>query len=228
MLRLDSISKSYATRSHPLVVLRGVTLTLSLGESLAVMGPSGSGKSTLLNIVGTLEPPSEGRVVIDGIDPFSLSDRDLARFRNRRLGFVFQEHHLLPQCTVLENVLIPTLVASQPEAVTRAQELLSRVGLEGRLDHFPSELSGGERQRAAIARALINRPCLVLADEPTGNLDAASASQVGDLLVEIVANDGVALIVVTHNRTLAGRFGKVLALREGRLAPLSEMEPRDD
>jgi lipoprotein-releasing system ATP-binding protein len=227
MLHLDAISKSYATRAEPLVILRDVTLSLSIGESLAVMGPSGSGKSTLLNIIGTLEPPSEGRVVIDGVDPFSLSDHELSRFRNRRLGFVFQEHHLLPQCTVLENVLIPTLVARQPETATRAHELLSRVGLDGRLDHFPSELSGGERQRTAIARALINRPGLVLADEPTGNLDAASASQVGDLLAEIVSNDGVALVVVTHNRALSRRFDRVLELQEGRLAPISDAEPRE-
>ncbi len=218
ILQAESIRKHYLTRGGDLVVLRDLSLTLEAGESVAIMGPSGSGKSTLLNIVGTLEAPSAGRVAIDGSDPFALPDRELARFRNRRIGFVFQEHHLLPQCSVLENVLLPTLVDRAAEhAVERARRLLDRVGLSDRLDHRPPELSGGERQRVAIARALINQPALLLADEPTGNLDGRTADNVGDLLVEVYRDEGCALVVVTHSEPFAERFGSRLSLVDGTL-----------
>jgi lipoprotein-releasing system ATP-binding protein len=196
------------------------------------MGPSGSGKSTLLNILGTLDKPSHGRVTLDGQDPFVLKDASLAHFRNRKVGFVFQDHHLLPQCTVVENVLLPTLADrdddSTPSAhrrggsqLARAKELLARVGLAERLDHRPAELSGGERQRVVIARALIRRPIVVLADEPTGSLDQASADIVGDLLCEIPGQENSALIVATHSQRLAERFAKIVDLNDGRLVERS-------
>src|SRR5262245_18934220 len=185
-LEVQDLDKEYPTRSGPLAVLRGVRLTLQPGEALAVMGPSGSGKSTLLHILGTLDRPTRGTVRLAGVDPFTLPEPELAAFRNRRIGFVFQDHHLLPQCSVLENVLSPPLVSADDEpgqSEGYAQSLLERVGLGGRLDHRPAELSGGERQRVAVARALIHRPALLLADEPTGNLDRKTAAQVGQLLL---------------------------------------------
>ena len=206
-LHAESIDKSFPTRTGNLVVLRGVSLTLSTGESAVIMGPSGSGKSTLLNILGTLEPPSGGRVTIEGCDPYNLSERELAEFRNQRVGFIFQDQHLLGQCCVLENVLLPTLAKSGgQDATQRARDLLDRVGLSDRLDHRPAELSGGERQRVAIARALINRPALVLADEPTGNLDQKTANRIAALLSEIHRDEDVTLVVVTHSPDLANRF----------------------
>ncbi len=218
MIQADSISKSYPTRAGNLVVLKNIALSIESGDSASIMGPSGSGKSTLLNILGTLETPSGGRLTIDGSDPFKLSDAELARFRNRRIGFIFQDHHLLPQCSLLENVLLPTLAGKDGnDATGRAKKLLDRVGLADRLDHRPSELSGGERQRAAIARALVNRPVLVLADEPTGNLDQASADNVADLLAELHQDDQAALVVVSHSAKLADRFGKRYALEMGEL-----------
>ncbi|MFQ5496098.1 MAG: ABC transporter ATP-binding protein [Phycisphaerae bacterium] len=217
-LELESVAKSFPTRSGQLVILRDVSLSLPTGESMAVMGPSGSGKSTLLNIVGTLEAPSSGRVSIDGCNPFSLSEADLAAFRNQRVGFIFQEHHLLPQLSALENVLIPTLARKRSgDGLARARELLDRVGLADRLDHRPAELSGGERQRVAIARSLINRPALLLADEPTGNLDRAAATEVADLLVQVYRDQNAALIVVTHSETLADRFSTRWHLVDGTL-----------
>ncbi|MCH7883831.1 MAG: ABC transporter ATP-binding protein [Planctomycetes bacterium] len=222
MLQVRSISKGYPTRSGRLVVLREVSLTLAAGESIAIMGPSGSGKSTLLNILGTLETPDDGRVTLDDCDPFSLSQRELARFRNRRIGFVFQDHHLLPQCSVVENVLLPTLADRQgPSELHRARELLDRVGLADRLEHHPAELSGGEKQRVAIARALILRPSLVLADEPTGNLDRSAADSVAELLSELPRQDESALIVVTHSERLAGRFSRVFDLTDAALTARS-------
>lgn len=221
-LNAESICKSFPTRSRELVILRGICLTLSAGESAVIMGPSGSGKSTLLNILGTLEPPTSGRVTLDGTNPFDLPERELARFRNRRIGFIFQEHHLLPQCTVLENVLLPTLTekrGGKGDNLDRARRLLDRVGLSDRLDHRPAELSGGERQRVAIARALINRPSLLLADEPTGNLDRSTAVTVADLLAEVHREEGAILIVVTHSDRLAERFGRRWELNDGRLVP---------
>src|SRR5438270_8851279 len=186
-LDVRDLSKDYPTRSGPLPVLRGVTLHLQRGEALAVMGPSGSGKSTLLHILGTLDRPTAGSVKLDGRDPFALSEPELADFRNRHIGFVFQDHYLLPQCSVLENVLIPTLVGhdDRGQVEARARQLLERVGLAQRLDHRPAELSGGERQRVAVARALIHQPALVLADEPTGNLDRRTAQSVGPMLPDL-------------------------------------------
>jgi lipoprotein-releasing system ATP-binding protein len=183
------------------------------------MGPSGSGKSTLLNILGTLDSPTRGCLVINGTDASSLGAVDVARFRNRQLGFVFQEHHLLPQCSALENVLIPTLAANrEPDAEPRARELLSRVGLSNRLHHSPGELSGGERQRVAIARALINRPGILLADEPTGNLDRKTADAVASLLIELHRERSTALVIVTHSPSLADRCGRRYELVDGTLA----------
>lgn len=214
----QSIDKSYPTRTGPLVVLRDVSMTLSSAEAVAIIGPSGSGKSTLLNILGTLEPPTGGSLSIDGQNPFALDEPELAAFRNLHVGFVFQDHHLLPQCSVLENVLIPTMPRGNSEQLTdRARQLLDRVGLSGRLDHLPSELSGGERQRAAIARALINNPKLLLADEPTGNLDRASAEGVAELLLELHAQESATLVVVTHSMRLADRMQRCFEINDGRL-----------
>ena len=215
-LEVRNLTRDYPTRSGPLSVLRCVDLTLERGQSLAVMGPSGSGKSTLLYIVGTLDTPTAGTVRLDGVDPFALSERDLAAFRNGKVGFVFQDHHLLPQCSVLENVLIPTL-ASGVTARERATKLLERVGLSARLDHRPAELSGGERQRVAVARALILRPALLLADEPTGNLDRTSGRAVGALLLEVAREENAILIAVTHSPELAGTFPRTLLMDDGKL-----------
>jgi len=208
MLNASNVSKSYATPRGELRILEGVSLALERGRAAVIMGPSGSGKSTLLYILGALDPPTSGTITLDGIDPYSLNERDQAAFRNERIGFVFQDHSLLPQCSVLENVLAPTLVArtangSDPQ---RAREILAQVGLEDRLDHRPGELSGGEKQRAAIARALIRNPMLLLCDEPTGNLDASIADSVADLLLDLHARHNTILVVVTHSATLAERF----------------------
>jgi lipoprotein-releasing system ATP-binding protein len=205
------------TARGPLSILEGVSFTLEAGGALCVMGPSGSGKSTLLNILGTLEPPSSGRVTLDGRDPFALSENELAAFRNRQVGFVFQEHCLLPQCSLLENVLVPTLVAPAGEHEKRARELIGRVGLSERLDHRPAELSGGERQRVALARALVLAPRLLLCDEPTGNLDAVSAAAVADLLFELAGGERTMLVLVTHSVEIAARFGDRRRLAGGRL-----------
>ena len=218
-LQVRNLTRDYPTRSGTLSVLRGVDLTLERGQSLAIMGPSGSGKSTLLYIIGTLDTPTAGGVRLDGVDPFALPERDLAAFRNRSVGFVFQDHHLLPQCTVLENVLIPTLVGTDdPVAVKdRAVKLLDRVGLSARLDHRPAELSGGERQRVAVARALIHRPALLLADEPTGNLDRTSGRAIGVLLLEVAREENAILVAVTHSAELAGTFPRTLLMDDGKL-----------
>ncbi|HMP04161.1 MAG TPA: ABC transporter ATP-binding protein [Gemmatales bacterium] len=218
LLQARQLTKSFPTRGVPLEILRGADLTLDRGEAAAIMGPSGSGKSTLLHLLGTLDRPSAGSVRYEGIDPFTLAEADLADFRNRQIGFVFQDHHLLPQCTVLENTLVPTLVRGEAaQRLDRARALLQRVGLSERLDHRPAELSGGERQRVAVARALINQPLVILADEPTGNLDAVSAAEVGGLLLEMCQAEGAALVVVTHSAELAARFPQRHALRDGRL-----------
>ncbi|HEV3022157.1 MAG TPA: ABC transporter ATP-binding protein [Pirellulales bacterium] len=220
-LVVTDVTKNFPTRGEPLVVLRGCSLSLSAGENLAILGPSGSGKSTLLQIIGTLDRPTDGRVMLGGDDPFHFDEPRLARFRNERIGFVFQDHHLLPQCSVLENVLIPTIATGRAtsEAFDRARTLLDRVGLSGRVEHRPAELSGGERQRVAIARALIRRPALLLADEPTGNLDRTTAAGVGDLLLELQQHERTMLIVVTHSLELAARFGQRVELDAGRLKP---------
>ncbi len=216
-LVVESIAKEFPTRGEPLVVLRDARFQLKPGENLAVLGPSGSGKSTLLHILGTLDYPTRGRLELDGEDPFSLNEIDLARFRNRHIGFVFQDHHLLPQLSVLENVLIPALAEGRPdrERVRRANELLEQVGLSDRLDHRPAELSGGERQRVGVARALIQQPKLVLADEPTGNLDRASAQAIGQLLIELQRREQAMLVVVTHSVELAACLQQRRELRDG-------------
>jgi lipoprotein-releasing system ATP-binding protein len=219
-LAVENLRKEYPTRSGPLPVLGGVSLALDRGEAAAVTGPSGSGKSTLLHILGTLDRPTAGTVRLDGTDPFALSDADLAAFRNKRIGFVFQDHHLLPQCSVLENVLIPTLVDRETkpaDAEAFARELLDRVGLAGRLDHRPAELSGGERQRVAVARALVQKPALVLADEPTGNLDRKNAHAIGELLLELHRQQQTVLVVVTHSGDLAKLFPARYEMADGTL-----------
>jgi lipoprotein-releasing system ATP-binding protein len=221
-LTVRDLRKEYPTRSGPLIVLERIDLDLQPGAALAVMGPSGSGKSTLLHILGTLERPTTGSMTLDDRDPFALAEPDLAAFRNLQIGFVFQDHHLLPQCSALENVLLPTLVHKTGEdREPRARQLLDRVGLSGRLDHRPAELSGGERQRVAVARALINQPTLLLADEPTGNLDRKAAQSVGSLLLELSQQEQVMLVAVTHSQELAGRFPRRKELSEGTLQDIS-------
>lgn len=206
-LEVSQLTKAYSTPREPLAVLSGITLSLSPGDAVSIMGPSGCGKSTLLYVLGTLEPPSSGSVNLDGRDPFSLEAKELAAFRNEKIGFVFQDHYLLPQCSVLENVLTPTLVAPASDAYEpRARQLLERVGMTDRIDHRPSELSGGEKQRVAVARALIRGPLLLLCDEPTGNLDRGSSDAVASLLLEEELRRERILVVVTHSSELASRF----------------------
>lgn len=219
-LLVEKLDKDYPTRSGPLSVLRDVNLRLDRGESLAVMGPSGSGKSTLLHILGTLDQPTRGQVTLEGTNPFTLPEPQLAAFRNRRIGFVFQDHHLLPQCTVLENVLIPTLVnreSRKEDSEQYARALLERVGLSKRIEHYPAELSGGERQRVAVARALIQKPVLLLADEPTGNLDRKNAAGIGELLIELHRQEQTILMVVTHSADLAKLLPRTMEMVDGML-----------
>jgi len=219
ILQLSGVSKSFRIGSNTVEVLRDISLELKSGEALAVMGPSGSGKSTLLHLIGTLDSPSSGSVVFDGQNPFALSEPDLARFRNRRIGFVFQDHHLLPQYSLLENVLIPTTAfpGNKENGGMRASELLQRVGLSHRLHHLPAELSGGERQRAAIARALMLQPAILLCDEPTGNLDRSTAHSIADLVLDLHKKEENILIAVTHSIEFAERFPLRFELNEGRL-----------
>ena len=219
MLSVSGVGKQYPTPRGPLTVLSDVSFTLSPGDAAAITGPSGSGKSSLLYILGALEPPSQGIITLDGQNPFDLGAAALADFRNTSIGFVFQDHCLLPQCSVLENVLVPTLVAKNgnDEAPARARACLEQVGLGARLDHRPGELSGGEKQRAAIARALVRQPRLVLCDEPTGNLDQASASTVASVLLDLHARQRNILIVVTHSERLAGQFPIRFDISDGRL-----------
>ena len=220
MLVISDIAKEYRTPRGPLTVLSGVSLSLERGDAAAITGPSGSGKSTLLYILGALEPPTAGVVTLDGRNPYQLPEKELAAFRNRMIGFIFQDHCLLPQCSVLENVLIPTLVAvDRDDYPKRARELLEQVGLADRLDHRPAELSGGEKQRVALARALIQRPHLLLCDEPTGNLDEASAEVVAALLLELHRRQETMLIVVTHSAGLAARFPRRYELHHANLHP---------
>jgi len=221
MLELVNVAKSYPAPGDTvgLCVLRDITLKVGKGRSVAIVGPSGSGKSTLLNIIGALDRPTAGRVLFDGKDLGKLHEDELARIRNREIGFVFQLHHLLPQCTVLENVLVPTLVdkklVSKKEVQERAIALLHRLGLKDWLLHRPGELSAGQRQRVAVVRALINRPKLLLADEPTGSLDEDASQNIAELLVELNRSEAVTLIVVTHSDKLAGYMGRVLELSNG-------------
>jgi lipoprotein-releasing system ATP-binding protein len=214
-LSVAHLCKSFPVRDGTLEVLRDCSFELKSGESLSISGPSGSGKSSLLSILGTLEPATGGSVVLNGVDISAVSERELPLFRRRNIGFVFQEHHLLPQCSALENVLIPFLAEGRITAEQRrwGTELLTRVGLSDRLGHLPSELSGGERQRTAIARALVNRPALILADEPTGNLDKTNAGHIGDLLLELAETS--MLILVTHDSALAARTQRRIALDGG-------------
>jgi lipoprotein-releasing system ATP-binding protein len=218
-LQVRDLCKHYPTPAEPLVVLSALSMDLSPGQSLAILGPSGSGKSTLLNILGTLDRPTSGTVRLGDVDPFVLDAAELARFRGRRIGFVFQDHHLLPQCTAIENVLVARLACGhvRPDDADQAGDLLKRVGLADRATHLPSELSGGERQRVALARALMNAPALLLCDEPTGNLDAKTSRAVGELL-NAVADDGRAmLLVATHSLALAAMFQRRLRLEDGTL-----------
>ena len=207
MLTVSSVTKDYPTPTGPLRILENVSFSMAPGDAAAIMGPSGSGKSTLLYILGALDRPTSGNVTLAGDDPFTLKADALAAFRNRRIGFVFQDHALLSQCSVLENVLVPTLVGTpDPDAPSRAKALIDRVGLGSRLGHRPAQLSGGEKQRVAIARALIRQPQLLLCDEPTGNLDAESANAVAALLFELHQAQKTVLVVVTHSDALAARF----------------------
>lgn len=219
MLNVSGVSKQYPTPRGPLTVLSDVSFTLSPGDAAAITGPSGSGKSSLLYMVGALEPPSEGTITLDGQNPFNLAAAALADFRNTSIGFVFHDHCLLPQCSVLENVLVPTLVAKNgnDDAAAHARACLEQVGLGARLDHRPGELSGGEKQRVAIARALVRQPRLVLCDEPTGNLDQASAATVASMLLELHARQRNILIVVTHSERLAAQFPIRFDISDGRL-----------
>jgi len=220
-LRVTDLVKEYPTGAPggPLRVLDGLSLALDAGERVAILGPSGSGKSTLLNILGTLDAPTAGAVRLGEVDPFALTAPAAARFRAERIGFVFQEAHLLAQCTASENVLLASLARGRVARadVARAAELLERVGLADRAGHLPSQLSGGERQRVAVARALMNQPALLLADEPTGNLDAETAAGVGELLIELAQRSRAILIVATHSEALAAQVGRQRRLSSGRL-----------
>jgi len=224
VLQAEGLAKRYDGR-YELSILEGVSLTVERGQSVAVMGPSGSGKSTLLYMLGALEPPSAGTVTLDGTNPYQLSEADQARFRSNKVGFVFQDHLLLPQLSALDNVLVPTLVRRDggpaDQMTARAREVLTDVGLGERLDHRPAELSGGERQRVAIARALAGNPALLLCDEPTGNLDRASAETVADLLLSLHARRRTMLVVVTHSPALAERFERRYELVDRHLVPMT-------
>lgn len=223
ILKLAAVGLRYETASNPVEVLKNISLEVSRGESLAIIGPSGSGKSSLLNLIGSLDRPTSGDVLLTGRNIAKMNDVELALVRNRDMGFIFQSHHLLPQCSVVENVLLPTLASSEAargeKAAERAERLLKRVGLGSRMTHRPAQLSGGERQRVAVVRALINQPQLLLADEPTGALDRASAEELTKLLLELNREEGVTLIVVTHALDLARKMGRMLELREGKLQP---------
>ena len=218
-LEISDLTRDFPTRGEPLQVLKGVDLQVSAGETLAIVGPSGCGKSTLLHILGTLDIPTSGTMILDGTDPFQLDEQSLARFRNQNIGFIFQDHHLLPQLSVLENVLIPAIANGRPDTdcVERAHQLIERVGLSDRIEHRPAELSGGERERVAVARSLIHQPTLLLADEPTGNLDQANARQVGSLLLEMHEQEEMMLVVVTHSLELAAMLDRQYRLDDGKL-----------
>lgn len=218
-LSVKSLGKQFATEAETLQVLQNVDLELSAGQNVSIVGPSGCGKSTLLYILGTLDQPTSGQVTLDDVDPFTLAASELAHFRSRSIGFVFQDHHLLPQLSVSENVLLPALAAGSPtaEQIERAAELIASVGLAERRNHLPSQLSGGERQRVAVARALLNRPQLLLADEPTGNLDEDNSRRIAELLFDLPNRQGAMLVVVTHSPWLAGQAQRQLHLEDHRL-----------
>ena len=220
LLKLSHVTKEYDASPTPTKVLKGVDLRIEPGAAAAILGPSGCGKSTLLNIMGALDQPTSGSVTFKGRDLLQLGPTDAAQFRNREIGFVFQLHHLMPQCTVFENVVVPTLVNPEPhDAGERARRLLDRVGLADRADYRPGQLSGGERQRVAVVRALINRPSLLLADEPTGSLNQEGADSLTSLLLELNREEDMALVVVTHSLHVAERMERVLELRDGVLLP---------
>ena len=219
VLRLENVYKQYESEDcSPVKVLKGISLTVKRGNSIAIVGPSGCGKSTLLNILGSLDSPTSGNIQLDGQELANLSEPELATVRNQKIGFIFQSHHLLPQCSVLENVLVPTLAEKGKasfDAIERAKQLLERSGLEHRLTHRPSQLSGGECQRVAVVRALINQPSLILADEPTGALDYSNAEAMTELLVKLNLEDQATLIVVTHSSELAAKMGTTYKLQNG-------------
>ena len=220
LVEVRGVSKSFRTGDHKVRVLDEVQMSVAAQESVAIVGPSGSGKSTLLNLLGTLDQPDQGTIVIDGKNLAMMAGDELARFRNRNIGFVFQSHHLLPHLTVLGNVLVPVLAQESKvseEVLLRATQLLQRVGLADREKHLPGRLSGGERQRAAVVRALINQPRLILADEPTGALDRVSAAEVGRLLLELNREHGITLIVATHSEELAARLDRIISMENGTL-----------
>jgi lipoprotein-releasing system ATP-binding protein len=218
-LEVRDLVKDYPTPAGPLHVLRGLSLTLKPGDALSIMGPSGGGKSTLLFLLGALDEPTAGSILLEGRNPFAFGPEELAAFRNQSVGFVFQDHCLLPQCSVLENVLAPTLVAPKADYRPRAEALLRRVGLEHRAAHRPAQLSGGEKQRVSIARALVREPRLLLCDEPTGNLDSETAQSIGSLLLDPDLRDGRILVTVTHSADLADRFPLRMEMKDGGLRP---------
>ena len=219
ILVATELRKVYKTPSEEIVVLNGVSFALQSGENMAIVGPSGAGKSTLLQILGALDRPTSGSVSVGGVDPFTMNENQQARFRNEKIGFIFQDHHLLPQWNVLENTLLPALASGNPsvEVRDRAVRLLERVGLQHRMTHLPSQLSGGERERVAVARSLLLKPMVVLADEPTGNLDRHSAENVSQLLLEVPQEENTVLIVVTHSSTLAAKMQRCYELNAGKL-----------
>lgn len=218
-LVVENLTKEFSTQEASLPILREVNLAVSAGQNLAIIGPSGCGKSTLLHLIGGLDRPTSGKVILDGEELSSMSDNTLAKFRNERIGFIFQDHHLLPQLSVLENTLIPALAFGTPtkEQESRAKALIERVGLGHRLSHRPGELSGGERQRVGVARALLLRPKLLLADEPTGNLDRTNSDAVGTLLLQMQQEEGAMLVVVTHSPQLAERMQRRMQILDGYL-----------
>ena len=227
MIQLKDVYKQYASpdTSEAVPVLSGIDMMIEAGSSVAVVGPSGCGKSTLLNLVGALDVPTKGQVLLDGEDLSGLDEKALAQLRNQKVGFIFQMHHLLPQLTVLENVLVPTLAQKtthKSQHTSLARSLIKQVGLQDVMSHLPSQLSGGQRQRVAVARALINQPKVLLADEPTGALDQATAEQISDLLVEVHKAQSVTLVMVTHAQSLAARMDRLYTLDKGRLVPSSE------
>ncbi len=223
LLELKNVKRGFAGPMGAVDVLRGISVSVEAGSALAILGPSGCGKSTLLYLMGALDVPTSGQVLLDGRDLTDLTDDERAKVRNTRIGIVFQAHHLLAQLTVRENVLVPALVTGVTDEVEeRARRLLDRVGLADRMGHTPSTLSGGERQRVAVVRALVNSPGLLLADEPTGSLDRATGDALGDLLLELNREEGTALVVVTHSETLAARMDRVLTLTDGKLDPAKE------
>ena len=219
LISVEGLKKSYITEAGELEVLKGIDLEVQHAEMVSIVGASGVGKSTFLHILGTLDRPTAGRVLYEGIDVFGFNDLELARFRNQRIGFVFQFHHLLPEFTALENTMMPAMVGGMPyeDARKRAEELLKELGLSGRLEHRPGELSGGEQQRVAVARALIMNPAVVLADEPTGNLDTRTGNELFELLKKLNAEKGLTFLIVTHNEQLASRCSRIIKMVDGRI-----------